>query len=363
MSYSLVYISVMTMFATDLKKAIGVDLIRTLIAMHNLHLISNSIERKAVTFLLFSKEKHLLAGKDIAELQFKIMRLHMLRKIEKLKGNQYLEQKLCQMIAKVKSQAQDDVSWQQIGEVVKLIETLSYQVLRIVNSPTTGYRQTNDIIDASYQLGATKLEQLLKTIRFSKLVPKEFPAYGTERDGFWEHSIITGLFVQKIARDKSIRIRYYDEKSDKEQAEDDFYFLGLLHDFGMVILDQIFTYFYRELILHKGKGYFSEYANEKKYPFDHTKTGAWALKEADFPLQFARAILYHHTPRQAEDDIKGLCAILYLAECLLDSGLQSEEKQETAEDLEWAADYIGIDLASAKQILDSLKDGVSRKAR
>jgi hypothetical protein len=64
------------------------------------------------------------------------------------------------------------------------------------------YGQTDDITDASYQLGVNKLELLLKTIRFSRLQPNEFRA--CVRDTFWEHSVVTGLFVQGMAKEKGI---------------------------------------------------------------------------------------------------------------------------------------------------------------
>jgi HD-like signal output (HDOD) protein len=283
----------------------------------------------------------------------------MVRKVEKLKGNLFLEKKLSDMIAKIKRRDRDAASWQKIGEVVKLIETLSYQVLRLVNNPMTAFRRTNDIVDASYQLGARRLEQLLKTIRFSKLLPGELHAYGTSRDAFWEHSIVTGLFTQIMAKKSNLHIRYYDAQSEKTQTEGDFYFLGLLHDFGMVILDQIFTDFYREIILKNDKGYFSYYRNEKELQVDHAKIGAWAMKEANFPLQFARAILHHHCPSEAEDDIKALCAILYLAEYFQAASFKEYGSQESAsEDFEealWAADYLQMDILAVRDVIEQLQ--------
>jgi HD-like signal output (HDOD) protein len=270
------------------------------------------------------------------------------------------------MIQKVKNKTKDAASWDKIGEVIKLIETLSYQVLKIVNSPTTAYRRTNDITDASYQLGTEKLEQLLKTIRFSKLLPNEFPAYGTVRDSFWEHSVVTGLFMQKMAQDRQIRLKYFDNELQTEQVEDDFYSIGLLHDFGKVIFDQVFTVFYREVLVKEGKGYLASHENERKYPFDHAKVGAWAIKEADFPLQFARMVFYHHSPSKAEEDIKKLCCILYLAEYFLDSGYQpgaegAQMSPEEIEEAQWAADYLGTDLAQVAAVIDELQRGMESK--
>ena len=341
--------------------------VNALMTMHNMICVSGFKERRAILSLLFSRTKHLLRSKAIEELQYRLMRMYMMKKIEQLKADLFLENKLSQMIQKVKNKTKDAASWDKIGEVIKLIETLSYQVLRIVNSPTTAYRRTNDITDASYQLGTEKLEQLLKTIRFSKLLPDEFPAYGTVRDSFWEHSVVTGLFVQKMAWDRQIRLKYFDGELQTEQVEDDFYSIGLLHDFGKVIFDQVFTVFYREVLAKEGKGYLASHENERKYPFDHAKVGAWAIKEADFPLQFARMVFYHHSPSKAEEDIKKLCCILYLAEYFLDPSYQpgAEGAQrmspEEIEEVQWAADYLGTDLAQVAAVIDELQRGMESK--
>ncbi len=336
-----------------------------LITMHNMICVSGFKERRAILSLLFSRTKHLLKSREIEELQYRLMRMYMMRKIEQLKADLFLENKLSEMIQKIRHKAKDAASWDKIGEVIKLIETLSYQILRIVNSPTTAYRPTNDITDASYQLGTEKLEKLLKTIRFSKLLPDDFPAYGMQRDAFWEHSIVTGLFVQKMAKDRQITLRYFDDELQAEEVEDDFYAVGLLHDFGKVIFDQIFTVFYREVVEKQGSGYLASYETEAGYPFEHAKVGAWAIREANLPIQFARMVFYHHHPNQAEEDIKKLCCILYLAEYFLDSSYQprsyGRKSPEEIELARWAADTLETDLLHVATIVEELQQGMRTK--
>ena len=78
-------------------------------------------------------------------------------------------------------------------------------------------------------------------------------------------------------------------------------------------------------------------------------------------------VYYHHSPAKAEEDIKKLCCILYLAEFFLDSSYQRGSEnpvQKSAEELEqakWAADCLETDLERVAAIIDNFQQEMRTK--
>jgi len=182
------------------------------------------------------------------------------------------------------------VDLKKVGKVIRTDPSLSAQVLRLCNSALFGLRRrVISIEQAAILLGTERLRTLVLTCSLMQFAGKRVPT--AQLITFWQHSFLTGLLSERIAR----HIDYF----EKEQA----YLSGLLHDIGQLPLSIL-------VLEEEAKGrrlpppdWMDNVPVEREYfGMDHCKVGRWMAVAWNFMPSFIDVFECHHSPERAEHD-------------------------------------------------------------
>jgi putative nucleotidyltransferase with HDIG domain len=114
---------------------------------------------------------------------------------------------------------------------------------------------------------------------------------GFDIDDLWRHSIATGQMCSTLARRC---------KTPLELTPDEFYVCGLLHDLGQIVmLDSLGDEYVNVIRQSKRENLPIQKAEERAFQFNHTDVGFVVATRWSLPDAVARAIQYHHGPREA----------------------------------------------------------------
>lgn len=193
----------------------------------------------------------------------------------------------------------------EIGEILATDPPLSAEVLKLINSPFFGLtRKVTSVFHAVSMLGLN----VVKNMALSFALVKNFSDNGQaefDYPGFWKYSLTTAIAARMIA-----------EKVYAEASEDAF-FLGLLHDMGLLALARCLPDQY-QLVAHEAEaGNCRNFQAENQIlGFDHMAVGRHLVRSWGLPPKFWEPIGCHHCPDRlegSESDIQSLAQILNLA--------------------------------------------------
>jgi putative nucleotidyltransferase with HDIG domain len=197
------------------------------------------------------------------------------------------------------------VSAHRIAEVVGRDQAMVATILRLVNSPFYGLRgRITSIQHAVVLLG-------LRTVRnmaLSSVLVKTFGVSSADqrfnRALLWRHTVACAVGARLLSQEL--------RTIDPEEA----FLAGLLHDMGMVILDQYFHPDFRRVldrVVGQGQGLLE--AEQEVLSSDHAAMGAILARRWNFPAPVIEAIARHHRPDLAEKSPQ-LTALVHLAHAL-----------------------------------------------
>jgi len=192
-----------------------------------------------------------------------------------------------------------DTSADDIGRVIKLDPALTGKVLKVANSAVyAGTQRIVSLQQAISRLGFSEIRRLTLTIAFLNSFKSMFVDYTK----FWTHSITTAFLALFLER-----------MSGKEQKSDRLFTCGILHDIGILILDQYFTNMYKKVFeIAANKRFDLELVEEKILGISHAEIGAFLLNKWKIPEQIVDVVEYHHHPQNAKLSVND-AKIVYLA--------------------------------------------------
>jgi len=196
-----------------------------------------------------------------------------------------------------------EVGTAEIGAVVSEDAPLAAKVLRIANSAFYGlHERCLSTEQATSVLGV----RVLKNVVTQAAVIQHFAhleAYsGFDIDEIWRHSSMVAHACSLLARASKLRT---------DLTPDEFHVCGLLHDLGKVVMLDGLGEGYVDVFraAKRGDGRLHE-LEKREFGFDHTEVGALVAHHWSLPEDVAKAIRYHHGPRErvAEDPVVSLVA-------------------------------------------------------
>lgn len=210
------------------------------------------------------------------------------------------------------------------AEVAAIIErdpSLTARLLRAANSAAfapSGSR-IGSVFMAVTRLGVSQVRAICIALAVVRAFPSR--AGGLDHHNFWTHSAAVGMTSRwlwgLVGRDPSV-------------AADDLYVAGLLHDSGLLVLEQHFQKEYGQvqeaLALAGGSLWRVE---EDQLGMDHGAVGGLLLGRWSLPTFISEAVANHHHPHQAEDQYQEACRVVQAAEvlCSLSAAGLAEEGQ------------------------------------
>lgn len=196
------------------------------------------------------------------------------------------------------------ISASKLGKVIESDQGLTGKVLKIANSAFYGFPKQIATVDfAIIVLGFDALKEIVISISLvSALQKKSDIAFDAQ--GFWDHSIYSGVIARRLARDLGYRV------------SGEVFVGGLLHDMGISVLHQHFSGEYSQI---------AEIAEETEFSFvdaeqhvlgvTHAEVGGWLAERWNFPKHLVEAISMHHKPLEAQENPE-LVSIIHCADVL-----------------------------------------------
>jgi len=190
-------------------------------------------------------------------------------------------------------------------EVVGQDPTLSIRILRTVNSSIFGIpNEVADLKTAISMLGFVEVRNLAMTVYVARLCEDSSSYRSFSREALWKHMVAVGTIARMLAK-------IY-RRVEPEEA----YVAGLLHDVGMLLIDQYMHSAFCKVIDLVTDGAEVTGAERKILTFDHTDLGAYVARKSNFPTRVVDAIHYHHRPDDCTSSGKALLNIVTLANYL-----------------------------------------------
>jgi HD-like signal output (HDOD) protein len=222
--------------------------------------------------------------------------------LDRLDGLPVLPAFITQMLARADD---PEVSAREIADLVSRDQAMASRVLRLVNAPFYGLdRRISSIQHAVLLLGMRTMRNLALSAVLVKSFGESSPDRRFDRVGLWRHAVVCAMGARLIAEQLAT--------DDPEEA----FLAGLVHDMGIVVLDQFFHDGFRQVIdLVIGMGMPLIDAEREVFACDHSTIGRQLARRWNFPAAVAEAIGCHHQPARARIN-PTLASVVHLSDWL-----------------------------------------------
>jgi putative nucleotidyltransferase with HDIG domain len=174
-----------------------------------------------------------------------------------------------------------------LKDVLESDTALCARLLRCVNSSAYALRtKITNLQQAIAYLGSKQIRNLAMTASVSELFKTDADVNSYTRAGLWKHLVAVGICARLIAR------------RGRMANFEDMFLAGLLHDIGIVLLDQhAHDQFSQVMASLKSENTLPQI--EQEYlGFDHAQLGEEVARNWGFPDAATAAIRHHHNSAQ-----------------------------------------------------------------
>lgn len=202
--------------------------------------------------------------------------------------------------AKLNKMVEDeDITANQLGNVIERDQVLTSKLLKMVNSSFYGFPQRiSTVANAIVLLGINVIKTLIVTSSIFEMMQ-------ASDVGLWEHSLGCATIASLIAKKKGL-------KNPEEVST-----AALLHDLGKVVVRAELPSEYEELLAFvEKKGVAMREAEEELLGVSHSEIGGWLVHQWNLPDRLVLPITWHHRPEEAPDH-RDVTAILHFSDILI----------------------------------------------
>ena len=202
--------------------------------------------------------------------------------------------------AKLNKMVEDeDITANQLGNVIERDQVLTSKLLKMVNSSFYGFPQRiSTVANAIVLLGINVIKTLIVTSSIFEMMQ-------SSDVGLWEHSLGCATIASLIAKKKGL-------KNPEEVST-----AALLHDLGKVVVRAELPSEYDALLaLVEQKGISIREAEEELLGVSHSEIGGWLVHQWNLPDRLVLPITWHHRPEEAPDH-RDVTAILHFSDILV----------------------------------------------
>lgn len=213
---------------------------------------------------------------------------------------------LPEVIARIMSMVDDPrISAQRIGEVVGQDQSMVATILKVVNSPFYGLSsRVTSIQHAVVLLGFRSIRNMALSAVLVRTFGESSRDHRFDRTRLWRHTVATAVGARLLGE--------MFRTCDPEEA----FLTGLIHDMGIVILDQYFHEEFRRVLDRVTlEGKTLREAEREVFGHDHAAVGMYLAKKWNFPAAVVEAIACHHEPLRARRE-PVLAAMVHVADFL-----------------------------------------------
>lgn len=214
-------------------------------------------------------------------------------------------------------------------------QALAARILRIANSSFFAQSRTiKSIRDAIVILGFRTLKSLVMAATTSRILDRPAEGYGYAGGGLWKHSIGCAVGCRLLSR----------KLGHSENAAEEFFVLGLLHDIGKLLLTSFVSEKsteFRDALTQRNLSL--QDAEQMILGLNHCTVGNQIAEQWNLPIEVRNAVQYHHQPLRSSR-FKEQVALVHVSNHLCHQmriGMLPEPLEEDVLDIE-AANLLGF---------------------
>jgi HD-like signal output (HDOD) protein len=200
-----------------------------------------------------------------------------------------------------------------VAGIIERDPALTARLLRAANSAAfarPGGDRVGSVSAAVARLGVNQVRAVCIVLAVVKAFHNR--AGGLDHQEFWIHSAAVGVTARRLWE------RY---GKDPAISPDDIYVAGLLHDAGLLVVEQHFPKEFEEVLASRATLNSRLWQVEEDYlGMDHGAVGGLLLGRWSLPGFIAEAVTNHHHPEQADDQFQAVCRFVQAAEALCSEG-------------------------------------------
>lgn len=177
-------------------------------------------------------------------------------------------------------------SMSKISDVITRDQAIAAKVIRLTNSAFYGLRsRITSIKHAIVILGLNTVKNLVIGVSVVNTFEDSAQASIFNREQFWMHTFSTAMGAKLIA------------KHLQKSNEEDYFLAGLLHDIGILAIDQFLHQEFMEILKRSLQDNADFLASEMDVlGMSHAGVGGFIAKKWNIPDFLTHSIRYHHTP-------------------------------------------------------------------
>lgn len=240
----------------------------------------------------------------------------------------------------------EETSVRDLQKVISADQALTARILKMANSVFYSFDQKiSTLSHAIVILGFRAVQSMAIAASSRSLFVKKGAQFGLKEKLLWEHSIGAAMGCRQVAR----LVGY--------EAEETAFIVGLLHDIGKAVLNQVIPKKYGKIVesVYNEGTSFSEVEMEV-LGFDHSHIGALIAQKWNFDWEMVETIAYHHR-KEAEESGSALAAILCVANNVckqMGVGLERVDENAQLSD-NWGARSLGLDEGACIELREILR--------
>jgi len=240
-----------------------------------------------------------------------------------------------------------------LKELIEIDPPLTAKILRISNSSYYYSRtQISSIEQAVVWLGFETLKEIALSQKVCEIFRSDKTIHGYSRTKLWKHSIAVALLGKMIYR------------MEYGEPGENIYAAGLLHDIGIIALDQFFRDEFISLLktAYKEKREFVE-GERELWGYTHQDIGGKIAEEWLFPTELCLSIGCHHLPsEELEESVSKICSTLYVADHLcheygFESGISHTPDYEL---FNQKMEELGLNMVGLEMIMKRVSDELAK---
>jgi len=198
-----------------------------------------------------------------------------------------------------------------VANIMSEDPAVTSKVLKLINSVYYGPANSNrEITSVPYAVARMGFNEV-RNIVLSMSVFSMFNRYERtiDRREFWRHCISVAITTKVV-------FGYSNSDMVVPDTNLDTYFVaGLLHDIGIIVLEQYFHKTFSSLCQYAEENNLPLHrAEEEKWDVTHGDIGAFLAKKWEMPMPIVEAIQHHHHPEYADEAFRTIVNVVHLSD-------------------------------------------------
>lgn len=259
-----------------------------------------------------------------------------------------------EIVIKLKSLLEDEETPSEaIVNLVKYDPAISGGILRLANTLAFNISGRESTVEgAVVRIGYSNIKNLVMTLALMKSFSK---SKRIDLHKFWNHSVSVAFAAQIVSK--------YAKKVNEDT--DELYTAGLLHELGILIIDNYLGDLYDEVLPLVGEKEIMLFEAENRVlGINHAEVGAYLFRKWNMPDSIIDTVLYQYSPDGHHGKTEHMLHIAKVANFIcgnqgIDNGIDMNYSMAL---VEGAWERIGLNIESTPRILKEVTEEL-KKAR